>query len=206
VWGIYEGVPGEGGAPNQYTGEASAMGTGKNIHEPKAEGRIFAGRICEMPSEPADDKAAGGGGRGEHRMGPNPRMAGLRPPLLPRGGEGIGAVPSTAYIRPRGGQRGRGRPTRQGAPEEGAGPRGYRANTYREPGGVKGQRGKRIVWKAQVTATGRGRLQRDHRSNNGGEGHRGRKPSETRVKGPKFIQWGTPVRRVTRWSVNKGDE
>jgi len=45
VWGIYEGVPGEGGAPNQYTGEASAMGTGKNIHEPKAEGRIFAGRI-----------------------------------------------------------------------------------------------------------------------------------------------------------------
>jgi len=140
VWGIYEGVPGEGGAPNQYTGEASAMGTGKNIHEPKAEGRIFAGRICEMPSEPADDKAAGGGGRGEHRMGPNPRMAGLRPPLLPRGGEGIGAVPSTAYIRPRGGQRGRGRPTRQGAPEEGAGPRGYRANTYREPGGVKGQR------------------------------------------------------------------
>jgi hypothetical protein len=63
VWGIYEGVPGEGGAPNQYTGEASAMGTGKNIHEPKAEGRIFAGRICEMPSEPADDKAAGGGGR-----------------------------------------------------------------------------------------------------------------------------------------------
>jgi len=170
-------------------------------YEPTSEGGSG-----EMPSEPADDKAAGGGGRGEHRMGPNPRMAGLRPPLLPRGGEGIGAVPSTAYIRPRGGQRGRGRPTRQGAPEEGAGPRGYRANTYREPGGVKGQRGKRIVWKAQVTATGRGRLQRDHRSNNGGEGHRGRKPSETRVKGPKFIQWGTPVRRVTRWSVNKGDE
>jgi hypothetical protein len=127
VWGIYEGVPGEGGAPNQYTGEASAMGTGKNIHEPKAEGRIFAGRICEMPSEPADDKAAGGGGRGEHRMGPNLAWRGSDPLSSRGGGKGSERFrPRRIYVQGavRGGGVGRpGKgPQKKGRAQEGIGP------------------------------------------------------------------------------------